>query len=71
MVHNDVHDDTDTLGVSGIDKSLKFRFCAVVCIGFGIVCYIVAVIGIVSEVVTKNITVELLIGSGQPDGINA
>ena len=55
--------------MSGVYKCLKFLSCTVVCIGFGIVGNIVAVIGIVGEVATEYIAVELLIGSCHPDGI--
>ena len=73
MVHNDIHDDTDAMLVSRIDKGFKFFFCSEVLIGLCVVQNIVAVIRIMCKAVAVAayaIAVDLLVGSGKPDGID-
>ena len=72
MVHNDIHDDTDIVLVRGVNQILEVLLGAEVEIRLGVVEHIVAVIGIVREIIGLaggNIAVDLLIGSGEPDGV--
>ena len=59
--------------VSGVYHGFEFLLCTEVRVGLGVVKNIVAVIGIVGKVVVTrvNVTVDLLVGSGNPDGVNA
>ena len=77
MVHNDIHDYTDTVLVRGVDHGLELSLCTEVRVGLGVVKHIVAVVGIVREVrgagisAGGNVAVDLLVGSGDPDSVNA
>ena len=44
MVHNDIHDDTDTMFMSGINQCFKFGLSTISGIRLGIVGYIVTMI---------------------------
>ena len=73
VVHNDIHNDTDSMFVSCINESLELCLCTEVCVRFGVVKDIVAMVWIVSETVsvtTYAITMNLLIWSRKPDSIN-
>ena len=73
VVHNDIHYYADTVSVSGVYQRLELCLCTEVSIGLGVVEHIVAVVGIVSKVTVAgvNIAVDLLVGSGEPDGVYA
>ena len=73
VVHNDIHYYADTVSVSGVYQRLELCLCTEVSIGLGVVEHIVAVVGIVSKVTGAgvNIAVDLLVGSGEPDGVYA
>ena len=74
VVHNDIHDDADAVRVSGVNHRLELLLCTEVGVGLGVVEHVVAVVGVVSEVVRLTggyVAVDLLVGSGQPDGVDA
>ena len=73
VVHNDIHNDTDAVLMRGIYQRLELFLCTEVRVGLSVVEHIVAVVGIVSKVTVAgvNIAVDLLVGSGEPDGVYA
>ena len=74
MVHNDVEHNADAVAVCGVDHGLELRLGAEVRVGLGVVEHIVAVVGIVGKVVgvtRGDVAVDLLVGSGDPDGVHA
>ena len=73
VVHNNIHNDTDSMLVSCINQSLELCLCTEVCIRFGVVKDIIAVVWVVSETVSVAayaITMNLLIWSRKPNSIN-
>ena len=73
VVHNYVHDNSDAVLVSSVNQSFKLLRCTEVCVCFGIVKHIIAVIWIVRKVAIAwvAVSVSLLIRSGNPQCIYA
>ena len=74
VVHNDIHYHANAVLMRGVHQLFELLFCTEVLVGLGVVEHVIAVVGIVREVKAVaggNVAVDLLIGSGYPDGVYA